>query len=288
MPLTRSGADGTVSIYYEDHGLPDDPPLLLIAGLGNQLIFWEDEFVRGLVDRAFRVIVFDNRDVGLSTTFSGVTDVLSVVAGEESAPYSLDDMAADALAVLDAASIDRAHLFGVSLGGLIAQTMALDHPERVQSLTLLSSTTGAGDVGHPTQECLEALLAPAPTDPDELVTHSVGVRELWSTPGHFDADWTRDYFQRSVDRGACSGSARQMAAVLSAGDREEELASLTQPTLVVHGTVDPLIAPSGSERLAELIPGAELLLLEGLAHDFPPHFWAPVIESVTQLAIRSR
>ena len=288
MPVATSGPDGSVSIHYETHGFDDDPPLLLIAGLGNQLIFWEDEFVQGLLDRAFRVITFDNRDVGLSTGFEGEADLFAVLAGDQEPPYSIGDMTADAVAVLDAAGVEQAHVLGVSLGGLVAQGLALDHAERVTSLTLLSSTTGAPDVGQATSECLDALLEPPPPDRQGVIDYSVRVRELWSTPEHYDPDWTRAYFERAAERGEIDGgSTRQMAAVLSAPHREADLAELDVPTLVLHGTADPLIAPSGSERLAELIPGAELVLLEGMAHDLPPHYWAPVIESVTQLAIRS-
>lgn len=289
MPTASAGPDGSVTIHYEDHGLADDPPLLLIAGLGNQLLFWEDEFVQGLLDRAFRVIVFDNRDTGLSTAFDDDVDLFAVIAGDATAPYRLDHMVGDTIAVLDAVGLDRAHILGVSLGGLVAQGLALDHPDRVQSLTLLSSTTGAPDVGQPTPECLDALLEPAPTDRAAAVDYSVRVRQLWGTSDHFDADWTRDYFERSADRADIrGGSTRQMAAVLSAPHREDELRDLRVPTLVLHGTADPLIAATGSERLADLIPGAELVLLDAMAHDLPPHYWAPVIESVTQLAIRAR
>ena len=159
----------------------------------------------------------------------------------------------------------------------------------MQSLTLLSSTTGAPDVGQPTTECLDALLEPQPTDREAAIEYSVRVRELWSTPEHFDAAWTRDYFERSADRSSIiGGSRRQMDAVMTAPMREADLTTLAVPTLVLHGTADPLIAPSGSERLAAVVPGAELVLLDGMAHDLPPHYWAPVIESVTQLAIRAR
>lgn len=289
MPVARSGAGGAVSIHYEDHGLADDPALLLIAGLGNQLIFFEQELVQGLLDRAFRVLAFDNRDTGLSTTFAEVVQPLEVLAGRQQPPYTIGDMAADAIAVMDAAGVDRGHVLGVSLGGMIAQTIAIEHPERVQSLTLLSSTTGAPDVGQPTDECLQALLEPTPHDPVAALEHNVRVRQLWSTTEHFDPEWTRAYFRRAAERGEAPGaSGRQMAAVLSASDREPQLQELQVPTLVLHGTADPLIAPSGGERLAEVIPDAELVLLDGMAHDLPPHYWAPIIEAVTQLAIRSR
>ena len=212
-------------------------------------------------------------------------------AGEDAAvPYTLRDMAADVVTVLDDAGVDRAHVLGVSLGGMIAQTLAIEFPERVRSLALLSSTTGAPDVGQPSAEALEALLAPGPetTDRAAVVEADVAARAVWSTPGHFDEDWTRDYFGRCYDRAHHpAGQPRQMAAILTAPDREAALAALDLPTVVLHGTADNLVAPSGGARLAELIPDAELVELDGMAHDLPPHFWAPIIEAITQLAVRS-
>lgn len=284
-----------VDIAYDVHGFDDDPPLVLIPGLGTQLIFFEDEFVQGLVDRAFRVIRLDNRDVGLSTRFDDhpldIADVLAAVDGGAAVdlPYTLEDMAGDVAGLLDHLGLDRAHVLGVSLGGMIAQTLAISRPERVQSLTLLSSTTGNRAVGQPSPEAAEAILAPSPAgERDDVVDANVRARRIWSTADHFDEAWTRAYFEAVYDRSpGPDGSVRQLAAVLLAPDREPDLARLGVPTLVLHGTDDKLIAPSGGHRLSDLIPGAELVQLEGMGHDLPPHFWAPVIESVTQLAIRS-
>ena len=288
---------GDIEIEYDVQSFyDDDPPLVLIAGLGCQLIFFEDEFVQGLVDRAFRVIRMDNRDVGLSTWLDDdpvdLGDVYAALAAGEAptVPYSLRDMAADVVAVLDDAGIERAHLLGVSLGGMIAQTMAIEFPDRVQSLSLLSSTTGAPDVGQPSAEALEALLAPSSDDQsrDAVVEADLAARSIWSTPGQFDEDWTREYFGRCYDRAHHpAGQGRQMAAVLSAPDREGALAQLAVPTVVMHGTADTLVGQDGGTRLAELIPDAEFVELDGMGHDLPPHFWAPIIEAITQLAIRS-
>lgn len=294
MPRATSGG---VEIEYDVQGFyDDDPPLVLIAGLGCQMLFFEDEFVQGLIDRAFRVIRIDNRDQGLSTWFDehpiDMTTVYAALGTGEpvDVPYSLSDMAADVVAVLDDLGLERAHVLGQSLGGMIAQTMAIEHPDRVQSLTLLSSTTGAADVGQPAPEALTALLAPGP-DPDDreaTIEANVVAREIWSTPGHYDEDWTRAHFAETYDRAHNpSGQARQMAAVLTSPDREAALRELTVPTVVLHGTNDVLIAPDGGARLAELIPGAELVELDGMGHDLPPHFWAPIIEAITHLAIRS-
>lgn len=288
---------GDIEIEYDVQGFyDDDPPLVLIAGLGCQLIFFEDEFVQGLIDRAFRVIRMDNRDVGLSSWLDDhpveLGEVYTALAAGEApeVPYSLRDMAADVVAVLDDAGIDRAHVLGVSLGGMIAQTLAIEFPDRVRSLSLLSSTTGAPDVGQPSADALEALLAPGSDDQsrDAVVEADLAARSIWSTPGQFDEDWTRDYFGRCYDRAHHpAGQGRQMAAVLTAPDREGALAQLAVPTVVLHGTADTLVGQDGGTRLAELIPDAEFVELDGMGHDLPPHFWAPIIEAITQLAIRS-
>lgn len=291
MPTAPSG---DLRIHYEDHGLPDDPPLLLIAGLGNQLLFWEDEFVQGLVDRAFRVIRYDSRDTGLSSGFEDqpvdLTAVLTAIgAGEPiEVPYRLADLAGDVIAVLDHLEIERAHVLGVSLGASVAQHLAIDHADRVQSLTLLSATSGSPDHGQPSPAAATAMLTPGVEGREAVIAQNVEIREVWSTRAHFDHDWTVDYFARSYDRGHNPGGvARQLVALAVADVREDELSQLDVPTLILHGTADPLIDRSGGERLADLIPGAELVLLDDMGHDLPPHYWAPLIESVTQLAIRS-
>ncbi len=286
---------GDLEIAYDVHGDHDDPALLLIPGLGNQLLFFEDEFVDGLVDRAFRVIRIDNRDVGLSSSYHDsefdLGHFMAVLAQGEGAvaPYTLADMADDAVAVFDCLGVERGHVLGVSLGGMVAQAVAVSHPGRVQSLILVSSTTGSPDVGQPSPEALAALLTPGPaTGRDAIIEHDAGVRKIWATADHHDEAWTRRYFAASYDRAHNpSGSARQMAAVLTAPDREPALAELTVPTLVMHGSADVLIAPSGGERLAGLIANADFVELEGMGHDLPPHYWAPLIEAVTRLAIRS-
>lgn len=289
---------GDVEIEYDVHAFhDDDPPLILIAGLGCQLIFFEDELVQGFVDRAFRVVRMDNRDSGLSSTFDDqLVDIAAVYAGLAAEPdfvppYSLSDMAGDVVAVLDDLGVDRAHVMGVSLGGMIAQTLAIEHPSRVRSLTLLSSTSGNPTVGQPSAAALEALLAPAadPNDRSAVVEADVWSREVWSTTAYYDEDWSRSYFGDCFDRANHpTAMARQMAAFLCADDREPALAELDVATLILHGTDDRLVAPDGGARLAELIPGAELVELDDMGHDLPPHYWAPIIEAVTQLAVRSQ
>lgn len=283
---------GQLQIAYDVAGDEADPPIVLIPGLGAQLIFYEDEFVQGLVDRYFRVIRVDNRDCGLSSAVDAPpVDTAALLAGTAPAPpYRFADMAGDVIAVLDHLGIDRAHVLGTSLGGMIAQVLAVEHPERVASLTVVSSTSGAPDVGLPTPEALAALLAAGPDAPDRAaaIAFDVATRGAWATPEYYDLDWAAEYFGAAYDRARNpDGTSRQMAALFAEPDREAQLRTLDVPTLVVHGTADPLIAPSGGERLAELIDGAELLLLEGMAHDLPPHYWAPLIEAVTRLVVRA-
>jgi pimeloyl-ACP methyl ester carboxylesterase len=272
MPLAPAGA---VQINYETIGEPGDPPLLLIAGLGAQLIIWPDEFCYGLVDRGFFVIRFDNRDSGLSTII------------EDGAEYTLGDMAGDAVAVLDALELDAAHIVGHSLGGMIAQEMAISYPERVTTLTCISSTTGNPTVGQPTDDALHGLAREPVTDLELAIESDVAARRIWASPSWFDEDETREYFRRANERSFHPGaSLRQLVAIAGSRDREPQLAALSVPTLVVHGTLDPLVTPDGGARTAEVIPGAELLSIEGMAHDLPVQAWQQVISAITTLAAR--
>lgn len=267
MPFATNGH---VRLCFDTFGEVDDPPLVLIAGLGNQLVMWQPEFCLGLVDRGFRVVRFDNRDCGLSTIFAD-GDV-----------YDLHDMAADAIAVLDALGIDRAHLFGHSLGGMIAQVVAIDHPERVATLSVLSTSTGNWDYGKPTEEAVAAISRPVGDSVEEVIEHDVANRRIWGSPSWFDEDQVRTQFRSAYERSFTPGSSlRQFVAIMEAPDREESLRSLAVPTLVMHGTLDPLVAIDGGERLAALVPDAEFSAIEGLAHDLPVEVWQQVISAVT-------
>ncbi|HEX7096825.1 MAG TPA: alpha/beta hydrolase [Acidimicrobiales bacterium] len=264
---------GDVEIYYEELGDRSGPALLLIAGLGAQLISWHDEFCYGLADRGFRVLRFDNRDSGLST-----------ILGPD-ASYTLSHMAADAVAVLDAAEVDAAHVVGHSLGGMIAQAIAIEHPTRVLTLTSISSTTGNPEVGRATVEALQAMSLPIATTIDEAVERDVAARRVWASPSWFDEDEARAYFRRVHERSFTPGAAlRQIHAVLTADDREPLLAQLDVPTLVIHGALDPLVSLDGGRRTAEVIPGAELLVIDDMAHDLPVQVWQQVISAITALA----
>lgn len=280
---------GEIELYYESFGESDDQPVLLIAGLGAQCLSWPDGFCAGLADRALQVVRFDSRDIGLSTKldhleFSWAAAVAAYQNGEPvPPPYRLDDMADDAVGLLDVLDLDSAHVVGMSLGGMVAQLMAINHPDRVRSLTSIMSTTGNPGVGQPTPEALAVIQLPAATTVDEFIAAGLVQRETWGSPGLLDEAELTQYFRLLWDRDHHPTAAqRHYGAVLAAGDREAALARLDVPTLVVHGDRDTLIAPSGGERTAELIPGARLLMLEGMGHDLPSSYWAPVIEAILQ------
>jgi len=293
MPTARVNDD--VDVHYESLGHEDDPPLLLVAGLATQLTMWHEEFCLGLVDRGFRVIRFDNRDVGLSTWFDQhEVDLLAAIATVEAgepldAPYLLTDMAADSRGLIEALSIDEpVHVVGASMGGMIAQTLAIEHPWMVASLTSIMSSTGEPDIGQPSAEALTALLEPAPTERSALLDHGARISRIWASPEQWDEEWVRSRYAEDYERAHHPAAGpRHMLALVASGERASGLADLSVPALVVHGDADTLIDKSGGERTAELIPDAELLVLEGMGHDLPPNFWSAIIERITALAVRS-
>jgi pimeloyl-ACP methyl ester carboxylesterase len=279
--MPRVVANG-IETEYETFGYAEDPPLLLVNGLGSQLVSWERDFIDSFVDRGFFVICFDNRDVGLSTKVD--TDGLE----PGTPPYFLSDMALDAVAVLDDLGIAAAHVVGQSMGGMIAQALVIDHPDRVQSLTSIMSTTGDPDVGGSTTEAIEALVSPSPTEREAYIANAVEKSRVIGSPEHFEEDRARAKAARVFDR--CfhpQGVANQMLAVFGSPSRSEALGGASVATLVIHGDLDPLVALSGGERTAEVIPGAELMVLEGMGHDLPSVFWPTIIENITRLAARS-
>lgn len=283
---------GDVEICYETFGNPEDPPLLLIMGLGAQMLAWPEEFCEGLVDRSFFVIRFDNRDAGLSTEIaSDIDHDAALSAGEKVEPaYTLSDMAADAAGLLDELGIEAAHIVGASMGGMIAQAFAIEHPAKTVTLTSIMSSTGDTDVGQPTPEALGAITVAAPTDRDAAIEHNVKIGEVWASPEYWNPEHARERATENWDRVGKSqgaGVARQMAAILAAPSRTEALGGVTVPALVIHGDVDPLVQPDGGARTAEALPNAELLEIEGMAHDLPPEMYAQIIESITRLAIRA-
>lgn len=287
--ITASG----IEIEYETFGDPADPALLLVMGLGAQKLSWDERLCEGLVDRGFFVIRFDNRDTGLSTKIEADIDLMASILGamggqDVDAPYHLADMADDAMAVLDDLDVAAAHVVGASMGGMIAQTIAIRHRDRVASLTSIMSTTGNPAVGQPTPEAAALLLTPPGTTRDERIAASVAGTRAIGSPEHFDEQYVLDKAGRAYDRCYCpEGIARQLLAIVTSGDRTDDLRRLHINALVIHGDIDPLVTLSGGEATAEAIAGAELLILEGMGHDLPAYYWPQVIEAITALASRS-
>lgn len=282
-----------LKLYYEAAGDPADPVVLLIAGLGVQMIDWPDHFVDPLVAAGHYVIRFDNRDIGLSTTFDDAPNDPQVVlaaleAGEDPAvAYTLADMANDAAELLRALEIESAHMIGVSMGGMIAQATAIGHPEKVRSLTTIMTTTGAVDVGQPTAEALAAILSPAPSDDrEQRIAQGVEAARIWASPDHFDSARLRKLFEDSWNRVGgpqAENTGRHFCAIIASPPRDAELADLAVPTLVVHGDADTLISPSGGQRIAAMVPGSRLMMIEGMGHDLPPAFVPQIVEAISDL-----
>ncbi len=292
--MPRTYANG-IDIEYDARGAPDARPLLLIMGLGAQMIIWDDDFCEQLAARGHRVIRFDNRDIGLSTKLdaAGMPNLVAAVGRRllgkpVGAPYTLSDMAADAAGLLDALGIETADIVGASMGGMIAQTMAIEHPSRVRTLTSIMSTTGEPDLPQPTPEATAALLTPVPTDREGNVTRAVRVARVIGSPGFpFDEVYVRRRAARAYDRGFYpAGAARQLLAIMASGSRKEALKTVRVPTLVIHGSDDPLAPLAGGIETAESIPGAELLILEGMGHDLPQLLWPRIIDAICALAAR--
>jgi len=262
-----------IDIAYATHGDPSSPPLLTIHGLGAQMTDWPPAFVDGLVDAGYFVITFDNRDQGRSTWFdeAGVPDVGALLLDPTTpVPYLLADMAADAAGLLDALGVGSAHVLGASMGGMIAQQFAIDHPDRTRSLTSIMSTPGP-TTGPPTPEAMAALLVEPAEGRDAVIDQSIEVSRVLSSPGFpFDEAGTRERAALHYDRGNHpDGTVRQLMAILASPDRADRLAGVGVPTLVVHGSADPLVTLPGGRATAEAVPGAELWVVEGMAHDLP-------------------
>ncbi|HEV7751992.1 MAG TPA: alpha/beta hydrolase [Baekduia sp.] len=278
-----------ITLCYESFGEPDAPPLLLIMGLGTQMVAWHEDFCRDLAGRGFRVIRFDNRDSGRSTRMDGapVPTLAQIVTRRiPNAPYKLADMALDTVGLLDALEIERAHLVGVSMGGMIAQTVAARHPLRTRSLTSIMSNTGGRFSGQPALRSYPVLLGKSPTERDAYITHAAKMWGIIGSPG-FERDEIelRAMLELSFDRGANpAGTARQLGAILASGDRRRELGAVRAPTLVIHGEADKLIAPSGGRATAKAIQGAELLTIPGMGHDLPRPAWPQIAGAIAELA----
>ncbi len=290
--MPRARANG-IEIEYERFGDASDPSLLLVMGLGAQMIFWEDEFCAALAGRGRHVVRFDNRDVGLSTKLEGAAtptmmEAMAAVASGQPirAPYTLLDMVDDAAGLLDALEIPAADVVGASMGGMIAQLLAVRHPARVRTLTSIMSSTGAPDLPPAKPEAMQILLTPAPTDREGNVDRAVQANRVIGSPGFpFDEARIRARAARAYDR--CfypAGMARQMIAVLATGSRREAVRAVRAPTLVIHGTADALVPVEAGIDTAKSIPGAELLLVEGMGHDLPRGAWPRIIDAIDALA----
>jgi pimeloyl-ACP methyl ester carboxylesterase len=288
MPYASSGG---LRIYYETEGDPAGPPLLLVVGLGAQLTWWPPGLRSVLADRGFFVICADNRDAGLSTWLDdlGPVDLLAVLSGTVAPPYLLADMAADAVAVLDGLAVQAAHVLGASMGGMIAQAIAIEHPDRVRSLTSAMSSTGGPGVGQQRPDITDMLLSPRPADKAANVAQSVALARATSSPAFgFDEARTRARMSAEYDRGNHpEGAGRQLAAILMSGDRTAALGALSMPVLVMHGDADPMIDVSGGRATAAAVPGARLWVIPGMAHDLPDVLFGAIADEIGALATQA-
>ena len=290
MAVGRAQANG-IEIAHETFGDPADPPLLLIMGIGSQMIAWPEGLCEELAGRGLYAIRFDNRDVGESTHLhdAGKVNITAVLEGDRSsAPYTLSDMAADGAGLLDSLGIESAHVVGCSMGGMIAQTFAIDHGERTRSLTSIMSTTGDRELPQATPEAQAILLQPSASSREELIERAVPTARVLGSPGfERDEDYLRERAGRSWDRGYDpAGFGRQLGAIYRSGNRTEQLRSLRVPTLVIHGEEDPLIRPEAGRATAEAIEGAELITIPGMGHDMPRGTWPLIAGSIAALVER--
>ena len=289
MPRTTVATTNpqTIEVEYETFGSPSDPALLLVMGFTAQLIAWDVELCQALAERGRYVIRFDNRDCGLSTHLDGqqiqpMVVLNAVLSGADlpEVPYTLSDMANDAVGLLDALGIERAHIMGASMGGMIAQTIAIDHPERCLSLVSVMSAPGDPRVGAPSKEALEVLMSVPPSDRDQYIERADRIA-VWSSRRYFDVDRVRQRAADAFDRAFYpEGATRQLAAIYASGDRSERLASVEVPTLVIHGRDDQLITPGAAEATAAALPNGDLLLLANMGHDLPRPLWPVIIDAV--------
>lgn len=286
--MPRTPANG-IEIEYEQFGPADGLPLLLVMGLGAQMIQWDEEFIALFVERGFRVTRFDNRDVGLSTKLddAGPANVMEVMArmraGETpEVAYTLDDMADDAAGLLDALRLESTHVVGASMGGMIAQTLAIRHPRRVRSLVSIMSSTGNPELPPAKPEAMALLMRPPAADRASAIESGLETRRLLAGTAHpFDEPRARRNAERAYDR--CfhpAGQGRQTAAIVAHGSRVEPLRRLDVPTLVIHGDADPLVPVAGGHDTARCVPGAELMIVPGMGHDLHPATWPGIVDAI--------
>jgi pimeloyl-ACP methyl ester carboxylesterase len=280
-----------ITLCYETFGKPSDPTALLIMGLGTQTVAWHEDLCRQLADRGFYVVRFDNRDIGRSTHVDGAPPTISqlLLRSKSAAQYTLADMAEDAAGLLRELDLSPAHVIGASMGGMIAQTLAARHPKRVRSLVSIMSNTGAITNGQPSLRLYPFFLRRRPVGLDEYIAHFARMfAAIGSTGLPRDPDEIRELAGISYERDHdVAGPGRQLAAIIASGDRTRELRRITAPTLVVHGTADPLVSPSGGRATARAIKGAKLMTVEGMGHDMPRAIWPELIGAVAENAARA-
>ena len=282
-----------IELEYDTFGDKQNPALVLIMGFGAQMVAWDEGFAQMLADRGFFVVRFDNRDVGLSTKLDGVkvdaNGVVSAALLEQPlppVPYTLSDMAQDVVGLLDHLNIDKAHILGASMGGMIAQVFAIEHPQRTASLISVMSMPGEPETMQSTPEAMTALMSIPPSDRAGFIEHSL-VYQAFQSKKHRSDAMSREKAARDYDRSFYpEGSPRQMAAIYASGRRTEALAALKVRTLVLHGADDTLISPNAAKRTAEIIPGAELVILDDMGHDVPEPLWPQFVDIIARFALK--
>jgi len=293
MPSAQANG---ITLEYETFGEADARPLLLLRGLGTQMIQWDPAFCQAIADAGHHLVIFDNRDVGLSTHFhdapvpSMAELVKALAAGETPAvPYGIDDMAGDVIGLMDALGFESAHIAGISMGGMIVQQTAIRHPQRVRSMTSIMSSTSEPGLPGPSPEAQAALTEPAPSEREAYLDYSVRTGRVFTGDGFpYDAEERRTLAGRVYDRAFDPpGIARQMAAIVASGSRTQGLAALTVPSLVIHGSSDPLIPLAAGQATADAIPGAEMVVVEGMGHDLPAGAWPAIVDALARHTERS-
>jgi pimeloyl-ACP methyl ester carboxylesterase len=270
-----------VELEYETFGKEGDPLLVLIAGFSLQMLVWDAELCERLAARGFRVVRFDNRDIGLSTHLDALgTPDMAAIMQKKGASYTLDDLADDTAGLITALGAEQAHIVGMSMGGMVAQLVAIRHADKVLSLCSIMSNTSDGTNGMPTPQAIPALLSAIPNEREAYIAHVLETWRLLSAPP-FDEPRVRDFIARSRDRAYYpQGITRQLATLIAAPDRTADLARLSVPTVVVHGTDDPLVLPSGGEATARAIPGAKLVMIPQMGHELPPRIWPELVDVI--------